>query len=159
MACCQEQTEERGMISLFNLNYMLGWWRPNLQHFWILFIGIFFSIDDTRYLGPFFRHFFQYGRYSIFRIRYLILFDTVKRFEISTFDRYSIRYSQGWSAPSKLLSTMILSSKMGMKEMWRCSILLIFIFVFDQIQSYSGNLSGIKYHLMEYFARWILVNL
>ena len=35
MACCQEQTEERGMISLFNLNYMLGWWRPNLYQLYI----------------------------------------------------------------------------------------------------------------------------
>ena len=39
---------------------------------------------------------FQYRRYLILRIWYLILFDTVKRFKISTFDRYSIRYSQGW---------------------------------------------------------------
>ena len=57
------------------------------------------------------------------------------------------------SAPSKFLSTKILSSKTGMQEMWRCSILLIFIDVFDQIQWYSGNLSGNKYHIMEYFAR------
>ena len=37
---------------------------------------------------------FQYQWYSIWRIRYSILFDTVKRLEISAFDRYSIRYSQ-----------------------------------------------------------------
>ena len=35
---------------------------------------------------------FQYRRYSILRIRYLILFDTVRKFKISTFDlsRYDI---------------------------------------------------------------------
>ena len=30
---------------------------------------------------------FHYRQYSILRIRYLILFDTMKRFEILTFDR------------------------------------------------------------------------
>ena len=40
---------------------------------------------------------FQYRRYSILEVRYSILFDTVKSFEISGFDRYSIQYSQGCS--------------------------------------------------------------
>ena len=42
-------------------------------------------------------HNFQYRWGAILRIGYPILFDTVKRFEIPGFDRYAIRYSQGWS--------------------------------------------------------------
>ena len=38
---------------------------------------------------------FQHCRYLILDVRYSILFDTVKSFEISGFDRYSIQYSQG----------------------------------------------------------------
>ena len=39
---------------------------------------------------------YQCRRHSILRIRYSILFDTVKRFEISGIDRHAIRYSQRW---------------------------------------------------------------
>ena len=45
---------------------------------------------------------FQYRKYSILRIRYSIVFDSVKRFQISTFNWYSIHYSQGWPGKSIL---------------------------------------------------------
>ena len=42
-------------------------------------------------------HNFEYRRYSILRVWYSILFNILKRFEISGFDRYAVRYSQPWS--------------------------------------------------------------
>jgi len=69
---------------------------------------------------------FQYQRYSILMIRYSILFDTVKRFKIWTFHRYSIRYSQGCSGCLNLRIQYFLNKALSSWFDWKTSPLFSF---------------------------------